>query len=577
VDWNGRKVTPFWLASEAKQIRAQADAQSPTDAKDARALADRMDTTANAATKALNVNDLPDGWRQLPDSPRYGLLRGMVVRKEIHGDIVGSTSMVTDQNLAQAVLGDGGMLARGTALWKWSKVAANPPSQVRNFFSNGIALHLSGVAFHAVPARIVQAFKDIKADGPAYRVIKKYGATESTFSNQELRRIDTDYIDLVARQGGNRWQQLHAMGAKVMNWTGDLYQFTETLFKTAKVIDAMEKGASDEDAFLQAQDALFDYSNVSPSLRYLRNAPLGIPFVTWQSKMLPFLVDTALHHPLRLAPYLAIPYLLTAWLAASQDVEPDDVDALKLALPKWLRDRGNAWLLPFKDEKGRWQAMDFGYFLPWSFVTDVAKKAAAGKPGEALMTAGLFGSPVVDLATAIQTGKDSFTGKDIINQYDPPGVQVAGMMNYLWRMAMPTFITDIGVLGPDFAAMAQGKSPFAGKLAEALTDKVDRYGQQKTTISQALARLFGANLYPIDPELSRAENLRRMRSDIQQTEARIRILLKDPNLSQGEREGIVESYRGELQERAQELKDYAKASVVNPKLRTRPVLEAAGG
>ncbi len=439
VDWNGRKVTPYWLASEARQIRAQVPYYNAADAKAAAALADRMDATANKALAGMP--DLPEGWRKLPDASRYGLLRGMVVRKEIHGDIVGTTSITTDDNIAQAILGDNGMLARWTSLWKWSKVAANPPAQIRNFISNGVLLHLSGVPFHRVPQRMIQAAREIKTKGRYYQIGMKYGLTESSFTNQELRRIDTDFIDLLARQSGNGWARVKALGAHLYERTSDLYQLSETLFKTAKIIDAMERqGMTEADAAMEAQRALFDYSLVSPSVRYLRNAPLGMPFVTFQTKVLPALARTARHHPLRFAPYVAIPYILTAWLAGQEDVDDDDVKALQQVLPKWLREKGHAWFLPMRDGQGRLVAMDFGYFLPWTGWEEIARKAITGHPIEALQALGMMGSPVIDLATAAQTNKDPFTQKDIVNKYDPPATQMASIMNYLWRLAMPTFI-----------------------------------------------------------------------------------------------------------------------------------------
>lgn len=514
------------------------------------------DTPVFRLTRKLNR--LP----QRPESAQRSNTRQIVSITEVPSVPVRCISVSSESELFLA--GDGFIPTHN------SKVAANPPGQIRNFVGNGVLLHLSGVPFAKVPLRIVQAFNEIRDNGAHFQVAKRYGVTESGFTNQELQRINTEFKDSLARAGKlNNTQKARLLFDKFYNFTGDLYQFSEALFKTAKIIDEMSKGASESDAALAAQAALFDYSLVSPSLRYLRNAPLGMPFATFISKALPMLLETAAKHPMRFAPYVAIPYVLSALLASLHGLDDDDVESLQAVLPKWQREKGHTWLLPYKDAQGRWQAMDFGYFLPWTALYDIGNKAVRGKVGEAIMTAGVLGSPVLDIASAIATNTDNFTKKEIANRYDPPAVQVASIMNYAWRLAMPTFLTDIGVLGPDFAAMAQGQTPFAGKLAEAALGKVDKRGEPRTTMAQAVARLFGANLYPIAPEFTRADNLRGMRMEISRTKARMTAEMKDPNLTPAERRAIAEAYRGEIEQRVKELQEYAAKSRITPAIRTK--------
>ncbi len=555
VDWNGQKVTPFWLASEAKQIRAQTVHYAAPDRQEALEMAQKMEDLANRTTGYRE--DVPDGYKRIPDGPRYGKLRGMVVRKEIFDDIVGSTSMVTDASLAERILGDKGAVARGVSLWKWAKVAANVPAQVRNFVGNGVLLQLSGVNFAMVPVRMVQAFNEIRANGPSYQIAKQYGVTESTFSNQELRRIDTDFTDSLSRQGQlTAGQKARLLFDKIYNFTGDLYQFSETMFKTASIIDSMAKGKSAEDAALQAQNALYDYSLVSPSVRYLRNAPLGAPFITFMSKSLPMLVDTALHHPIRFAPYVALPYIMAGLLADQWDLTDEDVKSLQTNLPKWLREKGHAYILPTKDDAGRWQAVDLGYFFPWTTFSDIGTKLAQGKLGEAITTAGILGSPVISIATAIQTGVDPFTDKPIFDPHDPPSYQAAAIFKYAWSQAMPTFLTDVGA---------------AGKIIDAAGGRVDKYGQPTVTTTQAVARLFGVNLYPINPDLTRAQNLVGMRSELAKTKARMMLAVRDPSLKMDQRQTILEAYRSEIEARMREIEEYATSSRITPAMRVKAV------
>ena len=70
-----------------------------------------------------------------------------------------------------------------------------------------------------------------------------------------------------------------------------------------KIIDAMEReGMSEADAVLAAQEALFDYSMVPKSIRYLRQAPIGAPFITFYYKALPMLLKNFITAPHRFLP-----------------------------------------------------------------------------------------------------------------------------------------------------------------------------------------------------------------------------------------------------------------------------------
>lgn len=570
VTWSGQKVTPFWLKNESERIRKQAKHYVEKDKQEALKISNQMKEVADTAEEALAEKDFKK-FKQIPDTPRYGALRGMVVRKEIFNDIVGaSTVHLGDASIAEQILGNGGLATKFTQLWKWSKVAANPPGQVRNFVSNGILLHLSGVPFHKVPLRVIEAVKSIRRDGEAWKVAKKHGVTQSTFGSQELIRIERELIDIEARKAGPiSLSTLKSMGniistiksipgrakrtgLKVIDVTGDAYQFSESVFKTAKIIDEMKKGKSPSDAALEAQKWLFDYSLVTPTMRYLRSAPIGVPFLTFYIKAFPRLLEVLLTNPLKYGPYLAIPYALTALISNMTDADDDDVDKLRKALPRWLEERGNAYILPAKDDQGRWVAIDVGYFFPWAMWTDMMADAGRGEFADVFRGTGIFSGPLPDMITAIKTNTDPFTKKPIINEFDPPEKQIASMMGYLYQMSAPTWLTDIG---------------FAGHMYRALSGTVDKYGEPKTNEAQAMMRLVGVNLYPIDPVRTRDENISWMNFEISQVKRRKTKLLRDKNFTAEERKSIRQEYKEMIDRRREELRRYKVESQVVPQLR----------
>jgi hypothetical protein len=555
VDWEGHKVTPYWLKAEAERLRNQARHYTvEADANAARARAEKMEALAREALGNIHGDVLRD-YQQIPDQPRYGRLRGLYVRREIYDDIMGVRDALPDSpGWFQNLFGYGGLGTKLTQLWKLTKVPLNPPSQVRNFVSNAVMLQLSGVPLHRIPQRLMQALDAIATNGRHWQIAQRYGVTESTFTAQEVFRVKRDLLDLQKSQGTlGVLGRLHRMGAIVADKASDAYQFMEALFKTAKIIDAMEQGMSEQDAVLEAQKWLFDYSLVPKSVRYARNAPVGVPFLTFYTKTLPRMVEVALLHPQRFLPWAALFYGWQYGLAALLDVDDDDLEALREALPEWLRERGHVLMIPYRDEHGRWQFLDLGYFMPWAMWTELGSEVARGDLLDAAKTMGLFSGPVTEVVVAMKTGKDSFTGRDIVPKDAPPAEQLTALLSYAWSMLAPPFLTENGVVGHAYRA---------------ITGQTNRYGDPLATDWQVGLRVLGVNAYAIEPELSRNENLRRMKAEIIDVQQRLVRRLQgeqDP----ARRDRLIKRYRTEMQRRTDKLKDYEERSRIHPKLATQ--------
>jgi len=555
IQWEGQRVTPWWLKNEAARIRRQADHYDATNAAAARDLADRMDRTAADAIDALEW-DLKD-WRQMPDTLRYGRLRGLVVRREIYEDIVGTQTFATkDSSRAEQWLGYGGHLTKATQFWKAMKVSMNPPSQVRNAVSNMVLLHLSGVAFVKLPLRLGQAVRAMRTDGEAWQIAKRYGINANTFAANELIRIEKEMLDLHAKGSGLlSWTRAWTNLFRVMNWASDKYQTIEALFKTAKIIDELAKGKSPGDAVIQANKWLFDYSLVSQSVRYLRNAPIGAPFLTWTVKVLPRLMEVALHAPYRFLPYAALAYTMPLLATAFLGIDDDDQDKLKKLLPKYWQDKGNVYVLPAKDRAGRFQVVDLSYFMPWGQWEQAARQIAKGEVVEAIKSSGFLGGPVPDLISAVSTGKDPFTGRDIVPKGSPPLLQYGAMLTYAMDMALPTFLSSHGIAGIDLGDPA---ATVTGALPKALSGETNKFGDPVTTVPQAVAKMGGVTVRSVDPVADRAMRMQQMQREIQDSRLELRRQLQDQALSPAAREKLTLRYTEEVLRRAKKLQEFER-------------------
>ena len=550
IDFQGKNVSPVWMAEERDRIANEI--VKKIRPKEDKKIVESMDALIDQANLNIKKSDLRL-YKQVPDAKQYGSLRGSYIRKEIYDDLISAGDFINPKdNFAKSVLGDSGTITQATKLWKMSKVALNPPSQVRNGISNVILLNLSGIPLRKIPTRLSQALNDMRQNGPYTDIAKKYGILDSTFSRQEMIDINKAYLKAKAKETGNIVDRIKYIGGAISEMGTNAYQKMEIVGKTAKIIDEMSKGVDEATAALRAQETLFDYSLVPPSVRYLRNAPVGIPFLTYYYKVLPNLLETAIRYPERYVPYLAIPYGMHEIVKQYQGITSEDIKTIKQSMPEWIRDNGNALILPIKDENDKWQVLDFSYFLPYAMFTGMAKDIKELEFQEALSKSGVFGGPLPQTISAIQTNIDPFTKREIVNEYDPESKQLADMMLYAYRMAAPTWLTDIG---------------FAGKLLQSINKDVNKFGDPKVTKTQAVLRLVGTNIYPIDPQQSRATNIKFMRNEISRIKARRTKVLKDKNLTPEERKRLQEKYLEILQDRQEQLKDYIKESKITEGLK----------
>jgi len=93
IQWGGRTVSAHWLQAEADALlKRSALYENPADKKKAESIATDMRKKALAAMAEMPREH--EDYKRIPDTPRYGLLRGLMVRREIHDDLVGLGSGV---------------------------------------------------------------------------------------------------------------------------------------------------------------------------------------------------------------------------------------------------------------------------------------------------------------------------------------------------------------------------------------------------------------------------------------------------------------------------------------------------
>ena len=527
IEINGMKGTPMYFRHEAEGMEYRADiieeSGDSARATATRALAKKFREASARHLPAENVDS--KRYRRVPDTPRYGTMRGMWIVREIYNDMIAPGESFSDQNLAQSLLSDRGLGATITRVFKYTRVPMNPPTQARNLISNTILLHTSGVALHRLPGRIVQAMNDILHDGKYSQLARKYGIESTTFSSQEIGRIDAEFAKIKASE--KSWEGMKARGKIFFDeWLdvgGRAYQKSEVLFKVAKMIDMMEsKGATEGEAAIAANKAILDYSSVSQGLRWLRKVPFGSPFITFNAKVMFQLARNLQDNPVSFLPYVALPFLLAeALLAEQDDLDDDDIEKLRGMLPEWAEDQGGMYFLPWKDAHGRWRALNIGYMLPWNSHLEIAKNAWKGEFKKSWGASGMMTGPY-NAFQGLVNNKDFFTGNEIYNEADSPMQQYQDILMFISSNMIPPFLTPRNRSGN----IVTGGGPVI-KLLQAygvMDGNIDRYGLPRVTVPQAYMSMVGLNTYNFN-EFAVKEKQRKKMYEVREILDRMRSLM----------------------------------------------------
>lgn len=548
-----KSVSIYWLESESEYLTKASELESISDErrKEMLDLAREMRDAARKVSPAISAYDSKK-YKQIPNQPRYGIMRGVYVRKEIYDDMMGIAGAHGEQSAVARFFTPAGLGGKTQQVFKYTRVIANPPTLSRNIVSNMVLLHTSGVSMFRIPSLLGRSMNELVNDGKYYKIAQKYGVEVGTFTSEEIRRIDMEF--LAHKKEPTLFEKFTIVLGKAAGPGSRFYQKSEVLFKVAKIIDGIEnKGLSEAEASLEAQESILDYSLVSPSVRFLRSVPFGAPFITFQVKVLPQLLKNLRKHPLSFAPYVALPYIMATLFAAENDVDDEDLDMLKKHMGEWARDRGSIYFFPGRGEDGRWRAIDVGYFFPWTAWFEASKDMMKGEFGDAWQDTGLFSGPV-DVLKGLESNVDPFTQQNIWNEFDPPQQQYQDILIWMSSYMVPPFMSPRNKSG---AVTSSGGPAVKLLMATGLKDgNIGKDGLPKYDVPYSILAFFGFNTYSLNPEWQLGQNLKWMSKDIDKINQRLSQLMRDPSLSADKRMQLVQEYNQHVINKTIEMSDY---------------------
>jgi len=528
-----RTVTPEFLEAEAQRLRDQIiDRKYAAGSQTGRLVEGVANKLQMMVAEArANVPDYKaENYKQMPNSSRYGDLRGAIVRKEIYDDLVGSAELLSNSTLER-------MANWYTTVFKWGATAAYPIVWAGNLLSNSVMMHFGGVPWYRVLDYRVRAANQMYRHwkgkpAPRYQRYADEGLVLSTFAADELDRFESEMMlrltpeerELMVgdRTGLDRIgaeikaSKPYAMSANAFLWVyqkfGDIYQAQEVMDKLAMAMYLEDHGGSnlpmvsrDErltpaEAMREANEWLFDYTDVPNWMAKTRRSVLGMPFLTWLYKAGPKLIKMlgTKQGLMRAGSYYAALYGMGKLMEA--DLDDDERDAFYKALPKYQRDKGIFVIpAPVRDENGNAIAVDLTMAAPHAFLINLGMMLWPDGDGDwidAARSIGVGSHPLLKTFAETVFKKDLYTGKDLYSSNNDFWDSAEEFGTHMAENLLPPLIAPNG---------------FGQKVLEMTVDKMggdpnifgpattyDRRGNPRSSLNTELAKLSGIRPYPVD-------------------------------------------------------------------------------
>jgi hypothetical protein len=518
-------ANPDWVWQPSKEI-----ARLTSELKNYKQIVDRGENVgpevtakyqqlqADLAAKSTAAGKAPADFVQLPDSSSYGEMKGAFVRKEIANDIVPiySANIGDLEGLARVWSHVGKGFDAGMTMFKVGKVALNPPTAIRNVFSNFIQMNMSGIPLYRVPDTVIGGVKSMIAKDKLFRTLERNGGFKTNFSVAELGEVLKTFEDA---KRGSVSKFFSAVGnmAKYYGKIDDIAKMS--LFKDA----VTRQGMSVPDATLYAQKWGMDYSLASRSVKHGRRYVL--PFLSYQYKIAPLIAESLVKRPWVIAKYAAIPYLMAKYAADKYDWTDKDLDKAQKMMAEKTKGQGAYMILPVKDNKGNIEIVNMEYFLPWGNWMEAARSA---KGGDFIDTAKQFGGllgpygNVISMLNTKRQGeppKDPFTGQPVYSKLDSPSDKFLKQTEWWWKLFGPSSVSSSGALGYTAKAISGGK---------------DKWGVEATG-AKAFGRWMGVNVGSLDSKSVMATR----KFKIRELDAEIHRIYRDPKYSKEDRKDAL--------------------------------------
>lgn len=508
---------------------------------------------------------------------RYGALGGMYVRPDVW-------RAMKRYGVSPRVLGPLGELRLpGTAMtvengyraalsrWKLWHTVYNPVSHLNNTYSNVEMLYMAGYT----PADLAQGIAELARGqrSQVWRDAVDAGLLDTDFGSavlaergaaspletlaEQLRtqREDADAslaVDTMMRvkewwissknaveSADSRWKsglelaralaQPAVKGLSFIKKPVDLaaqsmrkaYRLEDNVFKLAVFAAERRAGRSVEQARQAANELFFDYNDLPDAVKFVRDFPIGSPFITYTYKAIPALVRNMVRRPERvlglIMAYEAANYAALVHTGMDPDQYLETMDAYDESLPPWDGGRSlwgarNFVILPGGSNL---LALGRSHAVGNPFMADAGERRAAVPGVTTLWGSDIFGGNPLHALYDVTVNED-WRGKPIYDDGAPDGTKRKAAAAYLWQSWAPSNILTPGsyhqqkVLDGLANDAREAPDGVAASIVDAANGVADALGLQRSTgltrageevdTGQALAGTFGVKVRDVQTD-----------------------------------------------------------------------------
>lgn len=395
------------------------------------------------------------GFTQVPNTAiegtgvkRYGKLSGMWLRDDVFATVF---PMVESSSALMKIY------KKCMSYWKEGKTAMNPVSHMNNIVGNLMFAHLAGLPLYRLDVWS-DAVKALAGKGDFrlahwFQEAKDHGLLTGSFSQEELdRMLPPELRELAASSKAapqaamDKLFNILTLGLR--DKLGKAYEFEDVFFKTAIYMYARRNGLGPADAVDYALKFIPTYDDLPGGARVLKNSVF--PFFSWTYKAMPVLISQSLAHPVRAAAVFGMAHAVNMcmYAMAAGDDDDDWWEKLKKGsklygmeqemLPEYMQGYGL-----FGNPKFVRLWVDQGTGLPqfWNVSNMIpggqfwdATNQSGGMPWPEMLT---VGNPLWTIALGLGQNRDTFTGREVWEDYDSGLDKIYKGGSFLWRNLAP--------------------------------------------------------------------------------------------------------------------------------------------
>lgn len=541
---------------------------------------------------------IEQGWTLVEDTldkqtglKKYGALSGMYIHPDAKTALqsIGSGNIISKWLEAKDLGAALKVHRKLLNAWKISKTVLSPVAHMNNFISNMFMGHLmghnvaadlsTGLRMSSIRNMEIRAkqlakegkYKEAQALSNKMRQHEYYPyfaemrdarmsdsslwATELNSDDlvQELRRANLDSagsdLGKLQKYMSAGYNALESAWKKSTKFAGGWYEKGDLIYKMGAFVNARKQGRTANEAVKYAYEAYFDYGNLSPVARALRDSGI-VPFVSYIYNAIPALAKSVTQHPERVAGIaLMLEGLHLASIGAMYG--PEDLiskrEAVDAAMPEYMQRRGLGGIFrtrilnPFgsstsvdsaQGDIAKHQFLDLTRMIPGGDLIEA--KSGVNDVDFSLNTAGellyrfINQSPVMGILGAAATGVDQLgrslvSGGNVDTSITRERTSEA-FNDLVYNTLMPNLPFIPGT--PTYKAITDALKPTAG-FEWGDSTGLDAMGLPKS-LGVAISGSFGLKFRDVYPEVSLSRQIDYLEGQMKKEESRLRRIFDSP-------------------------------------------------